>query len=162
MLSLNISAETISELKQKAFESLGITEPKQADLFKPASGVDKVEILRAQMAVDVEVETAPVIVNQAPKKVSKTKTKKVEEAAVVTASEKEETSIIDMGDVTKNIETKKELTASDCKAALSNLMATDGENGTELAAKVLGKFKARMISELKPQDYSAFISACGA
>jgi hypothetical protein len=132
-MQLIIDASTVEELMEKV---CALANKFGVDLSESTKTPVTKEVVEAAKTIAVEPE-----VEEAPKK--EKKAKKEKEVVVETST----------------VEEVKTYTKQDITNACQELSEA---KGLDKAREVLGKFGAKRISEIKEEDYGAFINACKA
>lgn len=163
MLRLDISAESITELQQKAFEALGVS-GKQLTLGLPPVGAAQspAPVTAAPTAKGPKAEKAPPKTKKEVEANRQAKNATAKNAAEVIQNNQEAGDEIDaieahQDEVDSAANAEETHTIDDCKAALKKVITTKGMDD---AAAILKHFNAARATDLKPEQFANFIKKC--
>lgn len=143
-MQLIITASTVEELMEKV---CALANRFGVDLSENTKTPVTTEVVEAAKTIEVEAEVV-----EEPKK--KKQGKKEKETTVVVEENTEFATFTKQEEV---VETAKTYTKQDIADACQKVSEA---KGLEFARKILAKFDAKRISEVKTEDYGAFIAEC--
>lgn len=161
MFTLQIQCPTLDDAERiiaalRYSANLAVVEALAAQI--PAASVVASESSQALLTAGADT---PVPASQEPKKRGRPRREVAEKPAASSAPATE----ADSGTETSpgvDTSTQQAPTLDDARAALKDVQAKYGTDDMAKPLEVLGKFSAGRISEVKPDQYPAFIAACKA
>lgn len=164
MLQLNVSGNTYAELKQKAFEALGITEPAQISLpFNgglvheiTASEATNRNIEALQKAVDEE-PTVQMAEAARPKQTRAPRALKTPPSPPVVETKIEAVPAVEENILGEEPVTSSAITHDDAKAILTDVIA---KSGMDKAIALIKKYNVKQVPLLPKESLGLFYDDC--
>lgn len=160
MIVLNVSGETVAEIKQKVFEALGLTDPAQKGLFDtvkdvPNETVSSNVLAHTSKSSNTTTETAPLNGLVTPqKRTRRTKAEIEAEQATKTVSAPVESESVDLG-VDEDVVETPAITLQECKDLIKTILGPKDE-GMGAAIGLLKTFGVKKVPELDPKQFPFF------